>query len=298
MATTDAMTVLELRRLVCHQLERAHAELTDDRKDAHEAVHSARKRFKKIRAVLRLLRGELGERYACESAWYRDQGRELARVRDASTLIEAIDALTERFPEAIRRTAAADIRPRLATGRAAIVAEIGDLSDALRGLAEKLGEARARLQTWPACRMDFEAISPWIRKSYAKGRRALRETGGAPTAANFHELRKRVKDYWYHCKVLSPCLTCSVKPPRRTLAKLAEALGEDHDLAVLREHLSRTADDLGGIERLASLFALIDTRQAELRGAAAELGEEVYAEKPRAYLERLGKCWKKESNDH
>src|ERR671929_1828085 len=56
-----------------------------------EAVHEARKDMKKLRALLRLTRGELGEQvYSRENACFRDAARELAGQRDADVMLETL----------------------------------------------------------------------------------------------------------------------------------------------------------------------------------------------------------------
>ena len=61
--------------------------------DRHEAVHEARKCFKRIRAALRIVRPSLGQVYGEENAWFRNVSQSLSRVRDAEALIETLDAL-------------------------------------------------------------------------------------------------------------------------------------------------------------------------------------------------------------
>jgi len=57
-----------------------------------DAAHDARKRTKKLRALLRLARPELGDKvYRRENAGLRDAARRLSPVRDAWVLIEALD---------------------------------------------------------------------------------------------------------------------------------------------------------------------------------------------------------------
>src|SRR5947208_439602 len=86
-----------VKRLARKQLDAALAELRP-RKGGDAIVHDARKRFKKVRAVLRLVRAELGERaYQRENKCFRDAGRPLTEVRDAKILIETLDKLTEHF---------------------------------------------------------------------------------------------------------------------------------------------------------------------------------------------------------
>src|SRR5260370_7407926 len=51
-----------------------------------EAIHEARKSIKKVRALLRLVRPELGEFYESESARLRDAVRKLSQILDLAPL--------------------------------------------------------------------------------------------------------------------------------------------------------------------------------------------------------------------
>ena len=78
-----------VRRIVRRQIDDA---LDNLQSRADEAVHDARKCFKRVRAVLRLVGDGLGnEAYDRENACFRDAGRPLTEVRDAEALVEAID---------------------------------------------------------------------------------------------------------------------------------------------------------------------------------------------------------------
>jgi hypothetical protein len=62
-----------------------------------ESVHDARKAFKKVRSVLRLVRDEIGEKtYHAENRRFRNAARPLTEVRDAKALVEILDKLAER----------------------------------------------------------------------------------------------------------------------------------------------------------------------------------------------------------
>jgi CHAD domain-containing protein len=59
----------------------------------HDSVHSARKHLKRARAVLRLLRTNLGsDIYHAENACLRDAAQPLANVRDAQVLVHSFAA--------------------------------------------------------------------------------------------------------------------------------------------------------------------------------------------------------------
>lgn len=72
-------------------------------KDFHEGIHEARKRFKKIRTLLRAMRSELGtDKYQDENTFFRDIARSVGAVRDAQSLIECLEKLKELSDENVR----------------------------------------------------------------------------------------------------------------------------------------------------------------------------------------------------
>src|SRR5438445_3587110 len=86
-----------VRRIVDEQLQDALDELRGaDPRKADAAVHAARKRFKRIRSLVRLVRTGLGQAvYHRENACFRDAGGSLAEVRDAAVLVQTLDQLKE-----------------------------------------------------------------------------------------------------------------------------------------------------------------------------------------------------------
>jgi CHAD domain-containing protein len=77
----DGSIASEIRRIVSSQLEVAISELRivgDPESD--EAVHDARRRVKKIRAVIRLVRPALDKRYRAVDRELKDVSRLLAPV--------------------------------------------------------------------------------------------------------------------------------------------------------------------------------------------------------------------------
>jgi hypothetical protein len=93
----DASVSSEIRRLVSSQLEVAVSELrTVGDPESDEAVHDARRRVKKIRAVIRLVRPVLDKRFRRSIA---NSGRQpAARAgRRRQGIIETLDQLAHRY---------------------------------------------------------------------------------------------------------------------------------------------------------------------------------------------------------
>ena len=85
-----------VRRMAAEQLGKAleHLACQDGKRDKH--IHEARKATKRLRALVRLVRRELGDEvYALENQCYRDAGRRLSELRDATVLVETLDRLVE-----------------------------------------------------------------------------------------------------------------------------------------------------------------------------------------------------------
>src|SRR3712207_5368852 len=146
----------EVRRVALGRIDHALDELrvrSDSSRE--EAVHEARKDMKKLRALLRLLRGELGDRVrARENAAFRDTARHLSGVRDADVMLATLGALEERYgelPGAARR-----LRPALVAHR--FRASAGSVKPAAKAAAAILDEARERIEGWPLERDGFVAF--------------------------------------------------------------------------------------------------------------------------------------------
>ena len=72
--------------------------------DPDEAIHDVRKRCKKIRAVARLVRDEMGsDAYQRYNTYYRDLARRFSDVRDGHVMVKTLDDVTEESREMLER---------------------------------------------------------------------------------------------------------------------------------------------------------------------------------------------------
>ena len=250
-----------------------------------DAVHEARKDMKKLRALLRLVRGELGDKtFRRENALFRDAGRELAGVRDADVMLATLGALEERHPGELSEKAAGDLRQALEAHKIRTAA--GTRGQASGAAIEMLEEARRRVATWPLERDGFEAVERGLRRVYGQGRSAWRAAAEEPTAEALHEWRKRVKDLWYHCTILRETWTPVMTALADEAHELSDRLGDDHDLVVLlawaEEHGAASAE----------LEAVVATRRRQLQAEAFAYGARLYADKPKVFVGRIARWWR------
>lgn len=251
------------------------------------AVHETRKALKRVRAVMRLLEGELGAKRADrERAVLRDAAARLAGARDAEVLVSTLDALVERHPRRLSaRRGVAELRADLERERMRASARtLGDA--ATRELvAEELAEVRARVTSWrlPAKRSAAKLTDVGLEHIYRAGRRGGRRAGrrGAGPRA-LHRWRKHVKDLRYATEALD------VAGVARRADALGEMLGEEHDLMLLAERV-RTHKRLKRRRKRTRrrLLRVIARRRRRLRERALREGERLYARKPGRFLRKM-----------
>ena len=264
-------------------------------KDVGAAVHETRKDLKKTRAVLRLVRGRIGkDTYRRENARFRDAGRTLAGSREAEAKIETLDALAERFADRLPEGFEA-LRGGLEEERDALVSSRSDDSGTRLLAAQAAGEiaaGRAAVDDWSSKKSGWKYLAPGLKRSYKRGRDRFSDALQDPNPENVHEWRKRVKDLWYHLRLLRDSWPEVLGAVSDQAHELSDLLGDHHDLSVLVADLQNRPELAGGTRESAAIVGLIEVRQEELLEAAIPIGERLYADPPKAFVERLGAYWR------
>jgi CHAD domain-containing protein len=281
---------LGLRRVLTAQVDDAIAQLRGEADgEPADAVHEARKDIKKIRSALRLVRQEIGDdAWRRENDHYREVARSLSGFRDAEIMVETLDGLADRFGEPAER--------RFDTLREQLVSENqaahddGSIERAMAEAAAGLAAGRGRIDRLRLEGDDWELIAPGLHRTYRRGRKRLRTVEEEASVTNLHELRKRVKDLWYQVRL--------IRGDSEMLGDLADHahdlsdhLGDDHDLALLRELVQRRRAAFADPAHERHLLEEIDHRRGELQFAAISLGERVYADKPKRFRKRIARQW-------
>jgi len=277
----------EVRRVAAEQLRTAIIHLRVEPEPAAEDIHKARTTLKKLRSLLRLVRSHLGT-----ATWrgldgrLRDAGRALSGRRDADVVIATFDALADRLVDLVDPRALEAVR----TGLVEDAALGGGGSTDAAAVADDLDAIRLAVPGWSIGDDGFAVVAPTIGRLHQRGRRALADLGESPDDEQLHELRKRVKDLWYQLRLLQSSWPPVTKVLAAESGVLSDALGDHHDLAVLRgvlcdRHVAAMADAAG------PLLASIDDERTQLEGEARRRAARLYADSPKAWTARLRQWW-------
>lgn len=250
-----------------------------------DAVHGARRDLKKLRAALRLLRDELPKKvYREEIERYRKAGRALAASRDAEVKLQALERLgeqTEDLPreaiESWRRFLLSDCEMVVSTDEPALAEAVAAIETGLAGI-----------EGWRLEGKGWKVVGGSLTRVYRRGRRAGRDAEADPSEANVHQWRKRVKDLRYALELLERSWSGPLRAAAEESHRLADLLGDHHDLALLREDLRQRRL---GEEETGRIEAAIDERQGQLAADALPLGRRLYAERPEDFSRRLRRYW-------
>lgn len=277
-----------VKRIALEQSQKALEQLKSQRnRDA--AIHDARVCFKKLRALLKLIRDELGKGvYQQENAGYRDAGRRLSSVRDSAAMLESLDKLAERFDDQLAPDAFAGTRTFFKRTKSKRQTE---KKKALSEAAKLIRTAQQGIASWSIKDDDFSALRPGLERIYKQGRAGMKRAYAAQDARHFHEWRKTVKNLFFQLRILRPIWPDVIGEWAGELKKLARYLSEDHDLALLHNRITGHVNDTVDVKEIEVLVSLINQRREELQMKARPLGERIYTEKPKAFVGRLEAYW-------
>jgi CHAD domain-containing protein len=286
----DEPTPDGIRRIARGQLDAAHDVLVDrPKRKLAEAVHDTRKSLKRLRATVRLAREALGdELYRRENSAFRDVGRRLAGVRDASVLIETLTALEDASDDDLPRGATTKLRAQLDDERDQALESLQADDAMVTTVVQDIDSARTRIATWTFDCDGFEALEPGLRRIYRRGRKAMRRAQEERTNENFHEWRKRVKDLWHAEQILEPASPKKMKKLAKRTHGLADLLGDDHDLAELRNYVAAHPQCFDDHVAQVGLIAAIDRRRKVLQDEALAVGNKTYRRRPKRFAEAVG----------
>lgn len=284
---------VNVRAIGREQIDKALAALDTLQKEPDEAIHDIRKRLKKLRALIRLCRIEVGEEYYKErNTSFRDAGRKLSNLRNLKSMQDSLQALHDSYSEGLKAQVFKGVARQLEKEKEEELKEKIEEGSLLVALKQLLEAEKAELENWPVGNEQLYQFMPALRKVYERGYKAFKTARKKPDAAIKHEWRKRVKYLWYHFRLLKAVWPGMWKQYAREWHRLAHVLGNDHDLAVLKQKLKE--EPILESEAIACnlLDSLIVKEIAQCDEEAFILGRRLFAEDPEAFGKRIKKIMK------
>ena len=179
------------------------------------------------------------------------------------------------------------VRARLAARASAASGD--DARERTARAAETLSSVAGRVARWRV-EDDPSLLMDGLRRTYRDARRARGAARDGAGDEPLHELRRQAKYGWHQVGLLHATAPSLLGPLEERLKALADVLGDDHDLAVIRATITDAPAQFGG-RATDDALAIIDPVRADLQDRAHRLAARLYAEPPRAFAERVALYW-------
>lgn len=267
----------------------AHAALADTKRSDATAVHDFRTAMKRWRASLRLLEPLLGDEALTLRIEARDLARELAGARDIQAALDALSDAAEQKSMPLPASSMATMRARLEDIKAH--AETTTLSPAMRmRLAAALNGWQLRVGEWPLDAVAFADIAGQLAVTYRRARNLIPVDWASAPTDDLHELRQRVIEHRYQIDLVEPLWPRLIRTWVGEAQRLRGRLGRCQDISVLLRFTEPHEPLARWRSRLAPILA---QRRAEHVASAERVAARLFAERPRAFRQRLEALWER-----
>ncbi len=258
---------------------------TPDISDA-VAVHDLRKAFKRWRAIMRLIAPTVGHGAEEMRIAARDLAREMAAARDSQAAQEAVAALGDDAPHLPARSRAT-IAERLAQLSASAEA-ISLTPERKTRIGELWTQAAAAVERWPLQNFNRVEAAKQLAASYRRVCAAIPEDWSNTSPEALHRFRQRVVEHRYQMELAEPLWPKLMRLWVSEAQRLRDRLGAHQDLVILQ----RLTEPHQPLARWRSQLApLVMERQAAHVAAARRLAGRLFAEKSKAFRQRLTSLW-------
>jgi len=249
-------------------------------------VHDLRKAFKRWRAILRLIAPAIGDEAELMRVEARDLAREMGTARDGRAAMEALADLGDDIPNLSARSRTA-IGEKLA--RIGASAEAASLTATHKArLGEAWTRAAAAIARWPIARFDSTEATRQLAATYRRVRDAAPDDWSTASPEALHRFRQRVVEHRYQMELVDSLWPKLMRVWISEAQRLRDRLGAHQDLVVLRRMTEPHQPLAHWRSRLAPL---IEARQAAHAATARRLAGRLFAEKPKAFRQRLASLW-------
>jgi CHAD domain-containing protein len=273
-----------LVRSIGSDIKRALREL--DSLNAEETIHELRKRLKRMRALIRLVRHDIGSKaFRLIDDRLQHSAKQLTDLRDAEVLVQTVDELKNDRGVRIGPNAFQRLREQLVTRHNTAMVDLIQHHDRVCIIRKCLKKARRDIRQW-ILGSGWPLIKHGIMATYEKSQNCQIEAIADPSIENLHSWRKEMKYLWHQIQFIRPLHARRISPLEKSLHDLARTLGDDHDLAILsRAFIDNNDSDLSDFTR--TFAAATRKKRLKLQERAIKLGRKIFKQSSERFERRL-----------
>jgi len=279
-----------VHRICCKEIDLALQIVSGEKETDDTPVHETRKHIKKARAVIRLVKKEIGRGlFNRQDHFLRDAGRLISDIRDAEVRLETIRQL-QGITQRHKRRIYGKVEELMVLELESFMAAFAEWQ---AQAAPLLLQAREELEAWHVADFRTKQMCCALQRTYRIARQALADAKTSASAEDFHAFRSKAKQLWYQLRIIRPANIVVLKNLAGELRTIADLLGRAHDLSFLGDRLRQDCGRSAAAREGHDLLAVIEASQSDLQRAAVELADRFFSEKPRDFGGRIS-SWLRE----
>ncbi|MCX2745133.1 CHAD domain-containing protein [Mangrovivirga sp. M17] len=262
--------------------------IDDSESDVKIKIHEIRKCLKKLRAALRLIRGNFDE-YKKYNVIYRDAGRKLSLARDATSVIEALENLKSTYNNQLYKNTFKSFTNFIVEKRDRLH-DLKNMERIFQEIKNDILETLQKMEVWEI-ENSFAFIKPGMIKVYKRGKKAYNRCCEDASPPKLHEWRKRAKYLRYQLRIIIPLWPEIIDPLEDEYHKLTDFLGDDRDLFMLENVVDNNEHHFASEEDSKLLKAIISSQRREYQMEAIKYGKKLYSLPKKEFTEWLGSSY-------
>jgi len=255
------------------------------------SVHEIRKALKRVRAVLRLVRWDIGEElYQSENMRFRDLSRQLSEIRDyhvvISYLAENFEADELKIPEEgfIRLVNHLNTKKEVELKRLIT-------NQTLESISEQMELAISDLDDYPFEFLGPHTIRQGVTNIYNQCLSKMSETQLKLDDHPLHELRKRVKYLLNQMNLMQEVWPDFFITYSTSLKNASDLLGDDHNFAETISLINGLPESVIAADNKNSLIGGFNTEREHIHRELWPLLGKLFTEDAKSFVKRITSYW-------
>ncbi|MBN2613351.1 MAG: CHAD domain-containing protein [Bacteroidales bacterium] len=256
------------------------------------SIHSIRKSIKKIRALLLLIKDEIGySSYIREKNFYRNISNQLSELRNYEVYLSLSLNLEKMFIQELDYSCMTHLIYQIRKDKERSLDYLKIPGGFFGTLTQKLHMARLNIDKIKFIEDFSEVLKKGLKNSYGKARKALTLCINEQSENNLHSLRKALKNIWYQVRMIEQAYPVFLKAYSKSLKSATQILGEINDYAEFKSYFSlKEARGLNQTNR-ALIKTMIENLQNEKLALILPEVKLALIEKPSDFVKRIYGYW-------
>ncbi len=260
-------------------------------KDIDSTTHEIRKALKRIRAILRIVRWDIGEElFQSENMRFRELARQLSDLRDYHVIISFLALVFEAKELQIPESNFISLVEHLNQKKETELKRLND-NQTLETIKEQMAMATEDLKDYPFAFLGPHTIRQGVTNTYNQCLNKITESQRKLDDRPLHELRKRVKYLLNQMTLIQEVWPDFFKHYSTSLKRASDLLGDDHNIAETITLINQLPVSIISSSDKEALSQTFRSEREQIHRELWPLLGKLFTEDAKAFVKRITAYW-------